>query len=148
MLTAKPGSQVLMTAPSQRQSLASCFERRATWWWPAGMEMNPEAWNKSTIELPDGGRIMAVPGSEQTIRGVPALDLLIIDEASRVTDELMVAVRPMIATTGGTIMALSTPAGQKGWFFEAAEGGSARQVGVLEDHGGYVSADWPGPPGR
>ena len=112
------------------------------------MEMNPEAWNKSTIELPDGGRIMAVPGSEQTIRGVPALDLLIIDEASRVTDELMVAVRPMIATTGGTIMALSTPAGQKGWFFEAAEGGSPRQVGVLEDHRGYVSADWPGPSGR
>ena len=52
---------------------------------------------------------MAVPGTEQTIRGVPALDLLVIDEASRVTDDLMVAVMPMIATTGGTIMALSVP---------------------------------------
>ena len=55
---------------------------------------------------------------------MPALDLLVIDEASRVTDDLMVAVMPMIATTGGTIMALSTPAGQKGWFFEEASSAS------------------------
>ena len=123
MLTAKPGAQVLMTAPSQRQS-GELFRAASNLVVASGMEMNPEAWNKSTIELPDGGRIMAVPGTEQTIRGIPALDLLVIDEASRVFDELMVAVRPMIATTGGTIMALSTPAGQKGWFFEAAEGGS------------------------
>ena len=72
-----------MTAPSQRQS-GELFRTASNLVVASGMEMNPEAWNKSTIELPDGGRIMAVPGSEQTIRGIPALDLLIIDEASRV----------------------------------------------------------------
>ena len=106
MLMAKPGAQVLMTAPSQRQS-GILFRAAIDLVVSSGLELNAEAWNKSTIELPDGGRIMAVPGTEQTIRGVPALDLLVIDEASRVTDDLMVAVMPMIATTGGTIMALS-----------------------------------------
>ena len=124
MLMAKPGAQVLMTAPSQRQS-GILFRAAIDLVVSSGLELNAEAWNKSTIELPDGGRIMAVPGTEQTIRGVPALDLLVIDEASRVTDDLMVAVMPMIATTGGTIMALSTPAGQKGWFFEEAASASA-----------------------
>ena len=149
MLMAKPGAQVLMTAPSQRQS-GILFRAAIDLVVSSGLELNAEAWNKSTIELPDGGRIMAVPGTEQTIRGVPALDLLVIDEASRVTDDLMVAVMPMIATTGGTIMALSTPAGQKGWFFEEAASASNRRrpLGVLEDHRGYVSADPTGPPGR
>ena len=32
---------------------------------------------------------------------------------------MLAAVRPMLATTSGRFFALSTPAGKRGWFFEA-----------------------------
>jgi hypothetical protein len=60
-----------------------------------------------------------LPGSEKTVRGLSAASLVIIDEASRVADELLVATRPMLATTNGRLIALSTPAGRRGFFYEA-----------------------------
>jgi hypothetical protein len=45
---------------------------------------------------------------------------MIIDEAARVPDELYRSVRPMLAVSGGRLMALSTPFGRRGWFYEAA----------------------------
>lgn len=46
------------------------------------------------------------------------MDLLLVDEASRVDDELYYAVRPMLAVSGGSLMMLSTPFGKRGVFFE------------------------------
>ena len=37
-------------------------------------------------------------------------DLVVIDEAARVEDDLYFAVRPMLATGGGRLIAASTPA--------------------------------------
>ena len=51
-----------------------------------------------------------------------AAALVIIDEAARVEDDLLAAVRPMLATSGGRLIALTTPAGKRGWFFEAWHG--------------------------
>ena len=41
-----------------------------------------------------------------------------IDEASRVSDDLYYAVRPMLAVSSGRIVCLSTPFGKRGFFFE------------------------------
>jgi hypothetical protein len=71
------------------------------------------------IGLINGSRAIAVPGSEQSIRGIDAVDLLVIDEASLVPDELYGAIRPMLATTDGRQVALSTPRGKRGWFYRA-----------------------------
>jgi hypothetical protein len=47
----------------------------------------------------------------------------VIDEAARVDDELLAAIRPTMATKpGARMIALSTPAGRRGWFFEAWTG--------------------------
>jgi hypothetical protein len=62
-----------------------------------------------------------VPGSEQTIRGFSAVDLLILDEASRIADEVLAAVTPMVAVSGGQILAESTPKGRRGWFYEISQ---------------------------
>ena len=43
---------------------------------------------------------------------------MIVDEASRVADELYFAVRPMLAVSLGSLMMLSTPYGKRGVFFE------------------------------
>lgn len=71
-----------------------------------------------------GSRALAVPGSEQSLRGIDAVDLLILDEASLVPDDLYAAVRPMLATTDGRQVALSTPRGKRGWFYRAYESDS------------------------
>jgi len=42
----------------------------------------------------------------------------VIDEAARVDDALYVAVRPMLAVSGGRLIALSTPYGKRGWFHD------------------------------
>ena len=49
--------------------------------------------------------------------------LLILDEASRVPDDLYRSVRPMLAVSRGRLIALSTPFGQRGWFYEAWQSG-------------------------
>ena len=49
--------------------------------------------------------------------------ILVIDEAARVADELYYSVRPMLAVSGGELIALSTPWGKRGWFYEEYEKG-------------------------
>jgi hypothetical protein len=71
------------------------------------------------LELDNGSRIISLPGSERTVRGLASVDLVIIDEAARVEDELLAAVRPMLAVSDGSLFALSTPAGKRGWWYEA-----------------------------
>ena len=75
--------------------------------------------NRLGLELTNGSRILCLPGSEATIRGFSGVSLLVIDEASRVPDELYYAVRPMLAVSQGTLVALTTPFGKRGWFYEA-----------------------------
>lgn len=78
------------------------------------------------LELANGSRVLSVPGSEKTIRGLSKVSLVIVDEAARVPDELMSALRPMLAVTehGGRLIMLSTPFGKRGEFYRAwTEGG-------------------------
>jgi len=47
---------------------------------------------------------------------------VIVDEASRVPNELYEALVPMLGVSQGRLLALSTPAGRRGWWFEAWSG--------------------------
>ena len=67
-------------------------------------------------ELATGSRVISLPGSGDTVRGLK-VDLVVIDEAARLTTTLA-AVRPMLATSDGSLFALTTPAGKRGWFYE------------------------------
>ncbi len=78
----------------------------------------PESDRKLGMNLPNGSRIEALPGSEKTTRGFSGVSLLILDEAARVEDALYHATRPMLAVSGGSLMMLSTPYGKRGVFFE------------------------------
>lgn len=75
--------------------------------------------NQSEIEFENGSRILSLPGREDTIRAYSAVSLIIIDEASRVDEELYNSVRPMLATSFGKVLALTTPWGKQGWFYKA-----------------------------
>ena len=73
---------------------------------------------KHELLLRGGGRVLARPNNERTIRVYSKVDLLIIDEAARVPDQLYGAVRPMLAVSGGRTILLSTPFGQRGFFHD------------------------------
>jgi predicted phage terminase large subunit-like protein len=73
---------------------------------------------KLTKLFPNGSRVLALPGSEKTIRGISAVTLLILDEAAAILDDLYGAVRPMLAVSKGRLVLMSTPRGEQGFFFE------------------------------
>jgi hypothetical protein len=121
-----PGSLTLILAPSERQAKET-FAKAAHAYMATGQVVPPDSYRKLGMELANGSRIEALPGTEKTIRGFSGVDLLIVEEAARVADELYYAVRPMLAVSGGRLVMLSTPAGRRGVFHhEWAEGdGSA-----------------------
>ncbi len=113
----RPGSLVLILAPAERQAKET-FGKVAQAYRKLGHSVAPDSYRKLGMQLANGSRIEALPGSEKTIRGFSGVDLLVLDEAARVEDGLYFAVRPMLAASGGTLIMLSTPAGRRGVFFE------------------------------
>lgn len=81
-------------------------------------EINAVVDAQTMIELENGSRIISLPAKSQATVGYSA-DLLILDEAKIIPDDLYRSVRPMLATTGGRMILLSTPLGQRGFFWEA-----------------------------
>lgn len=119
-----PGSLTLILAPAERQA-KELFSKIAGFYRALGHPLPADSYRKLGMELANRSRIEALPGSEKTIRGFSGVDLLIVDEAARVPDELYYAVRPMLAVSGGRLLMLSTPFGKRGVFFqEWAEGTS------------------------
>jgi hypothetical protein len=71
-----------------------------------------------SIEFLNGSKIVALPGDGDTIRGFSSPRLVVIDEASRVPDDVLAAVLPMLVSNQGRLLALSTPRGKAGFFYE------------------------------
>ena len=115
-------SLTLVVSPSARQSgefvrKAAEFVRRLK------TPVRGDGDNEISIELPNRSRIVGLPGNEATARGFSAVSLLLVDEAARVSDELYLAIRPMLAVSGGSLWLMSTPFGKRGFFWEAWERG-------------------------
>src|SRR5260221_14728878 len=88
------------------------------------------------LELESGSRIIALPGKEGTIRGYSGAGLILIDEAARLPEETYQPVKPMLAVSRGRLIALSTPFGTRGWWYEEWRGAGAdwrrRRVTAVE----------------
>ena len=119
-----PRSLTIVASPSRRQS--GEFVRKAEGFLHTlGMTTRGDGDNETSLVLPNGSRIVGLPGREATIRGFSNVALLLIDEASRVPDELYQAVRPMVAANpDAAIWLMSTPNGRQGFFYdEWSQGG-------------------------
>lgn len=111
-----PGSTVVIVSRADRQ--AKRLLRRIKRLYLQLRDVPPLIVDSSvTIELRNGSEILALPGSEETIRGIEAVDLLIFDEAALVQDDLFAAVHPMLATTDGRCVAMTSARGKRGWFW-------------------------------
>jgi len=113
-----PKTLVILCSPGLRQSaelLRKCLDvTRAL-----GLPEPPAADSALRLELGNGSRLIALPGTESTIRGYSAPALVVVDEASRVPDDVYRATTPMLAVSGGRLVALSTPWGARGWWHAA-----------------------------
>jgi len=114
----EPGSLVLLLSPALRQS-QELFRKCLDVYRALDHPEPPEAESVLRLELANGSRVVALPGKEGTIRGYSGVRRLIVDEASRVPDDLYRSVRPMLAVSGGDPDAMSTPFGTRGWWYEA-----------------------------
>jgi Terminase large subunit, T4likevirus-type, N-terminal len=120
-----PGSLILVASPSERQS-AEFLRKAAAFLWKLGVKRRGDGDNAASLALPNGSRIIGLPGTEGTIRGFSAVSLLLIDEAARVTDDVYKSLRPMLAVGGGDLWLMSTPRGQRGFFYDVwTHGGDA-----------------------
>src|ERR1035437_6377895 len=113
----RAGSLTLVVSPSERQS-AEFVRKAAEFVRRLGVRARGDGDNAVSLLMPNGSRIVGLPGREATARGFSAVSLLIVDEASRVEDEHYLAMKPMLATVDGDLWLMSTPWGRRGFFWE------------------------------
>ena len=120
-----PRSLILLVSPSLRQSrelfLKVTDYRRRLDVEDEGPRLEED--NRLSMRLDNGSRIVALPSSEATIRGFSAVDLVIEDEAARVRDDTYLAIRPMVAVSGGRLILMSTPFGKRGHYHDVWQHG-------------------------
>ena len=120
----RPGSLVVVTGPSGRQAGEFVDKVRE---FASRLDIKPrgDGRNKSLV-LPNKSRIVGVPSKQTTVRGFSGASMLIFDEAAHARDELYLAMRPVLAASGGDLWCLSTPNGKRGFFWDAwSKGGDA-----------------------
>jgi hypothetical protein len=109
-----PGSLILLFAPTEDQSVELMSKISVF------MKMDPEIVlvrdSSETKKLLNGSRIKAFTSSPGSARGYSDPDIIVIDESSRVADELYLTIRPMMAGGKTDLLLLSTPAGKEGFF--------------------------------
>ena len=125
---------VLMLSPTERQSIELLQDKFMRIYRAIKPGVKVARHLQTTVELANGSRVIALPSNEAGIRGYSAVSLLLIDEAAMVDDSLVGAVRPMLATSKGRFVALSTPYGKRGWFYEQWDSDEkAREAGFKTD---------------
>ena len=114
-----PKMTVLITAPSLRQSMIM-FDRIVSF-----LYSSPRLRNKlvritrTLVCFENGSRIIALPCSEHRLRGYSA-NMIICDEASWVSEKVITQVLfPMLTTTQGYAVFLSTPWDKNHFFYRA-----------------------------
>ncbi len=118
----RPGSLVLVASPSERQS-GEFVRKAAEFLGRLGVKRKGDGDNATSLALPNGSRIVGLPGTEGTVRGFSAVSMLLIDEAARVEDATYKSLRPMLAVGDGDLWVMSTPWGKRGFFYELWEHG-------------------------
>ncbi len=125
-----PNSLTLIVCPSERQSGELLRKIKTFLSKTPGVDFDRNS--VLTIETDNGSRILALPSAEANIRTFSAVDLLILDEASRINDEVYFAVKPMLAVSGGQQILLSTPHGKRGFFHDVWVNGSEAEWQKIE----------------
>ena len=111
-----PGATVLVVGPSGRQS-GETLRKVVGFLGILGLKTKGDGVNRMSKVIENGSRVVALPANEATVRGFSAVSMLVVDEASRVEDEIYDALLPCLAVANGDVVLLSTPQGKRGEFY-------------------------------
>jgi hypothetical protein len=89
-----PGSLSVIACPAQRQS-AEAVRRVREILLKVGAKLMSD--NVYALELDSGSRVLALPGSDDSIRGLTVDAWIVADEAARLDEDIIAALRPMRA---------------------------------------------------
>jgi len=116
------GSLSVIACPAQRQS-AEAVRRIHELLLKAGAKFKSD--NVYALELENGSRVLALPSDDQTIRGLTVDGWIVADEAARLPEDLIAALRPMRAGKPQARLAmLSTAWTRSDPFWTAWSGGN------------------------
>jgi hypothetical protein len=102
-----PGSLSVVACPAQRQS-AEAVRRVRVAVLTAGGKL--DANNVYGLELTNGSRVLALPGSDDSVRGLTVDAWIVADEAARLPAVMIAALRPMRARRPGARFAMLSTA--------------------------------------
>jgi hypothetical protein len=105
-----------MVSPSLPQS-QELFRKSVQGYRDLGQPVGVEAASALRLEMSNGSRLVALPGSSVTTVGYTS-DLVLLDEAVRTSSELVESVLPTVAVSGGSVVALSSAGPAVGWFHD------------------------------
>jgi len=89
-----PGSLSVVACPTQRQS-AEAVRKVHGMLLRCGAKLKSD--NVYGLELDNGSRVLALPGSDDSVRGLTVDAWIVADEAARLSSDLIAALRPMRA---------------------------------------------------
>jgi hypothetical protein len=113
------GSLSVVACPAQRQS-AEAVRKVRDMVLKAGAKLKSD--NVYGLELANGARVLALPGSDDSIRGLTVDAWIVADEAAYLTPDLIAALRPMRAQRpDARIVMLSTANSRTDPFWSAWE---------------------------
>ena len=78
---------------------------------------------RSELRLANGSLVASQPAIERSLRDYPKIDLLIVDDAARVADDLYRTAQVRVGLARGRAVCLTTPLGRRGFFYEAWRSG-------------------------
>ena len=118
----RPKSLILLVSPSLRQSQELFRKVKESY---EHMEHRPGLLedNRLSMVLANGSRIVSLPSDQSTVRGFSGVTMILEDEASQVKDEFYYAILPMLIINNGAFIAMTTPYGKRGHFFNEWIGG-------------------------
>lgn len=113
----EPGAVALLISASQRQA-GELFRACLSVYRALGRPIRAIRESALSLELANHSRIISLPATEDTTRGIPSPRLVIIDEAAHVPEAVYMSVRPMLAVSRGKLVLSSSAFGERGFFWE------------------------------
>lgn len=117
------GGFAVVFSRSDRQAKEEVFDKVLQYHRQLALVPQERAPTMHDLKLANGGRVLSLPCSEDTVVGKHRVSLLIIDEAAKVPDSFYARVTPMMATTARLtgieprLVLLSTPFGKRGFYW-------------------------------
>lgn len=115
-----PNSKIVCISKSQRQS-SLMFETISGLINASQLSSSITRSTQTQLEFSNGSKILSLPGSNpDSIRGF-TINLILIDEAAFVPEELFHVIYPSITSVKGTVVLISTPGLSSGEFYRACQ---------------------------